>query len=371
MIRAAAFVLLLAFAGACSTSPEPEPRLRLAHARTPVTYGRTVQALFALRLVKAHSDPLQSGQLVAAAHLISAWYDLPPFDEASGEEEAYLRDFCRGAGFDAATTKACFERICRTVLGQLEEALVTFRALPTYRSGVDELLLDVEALKLELEFPPLAILALGEDRPALARAQRRRLPPGLPVFVSAEHFRVFESAGVPWTQLDRIREILERASALEEPAALSLFAGASEPTSQILFLLTTARAAGVRRVWVWGVHEGLAAAIALELVPETPVVETPAGETPAVEASVPETPAGGGVASPEPAPVTAFDPSPHATWGAALAALSRLAGPQDPVAVRVGALPVPAPEPPAPLPSSLPTLPSLDQVRDRMTAPAP
>ena len=359
MIRTAAWVLLLAFAGACSTSPEPEPRLQVPHAKTPVTYGRTVQALFALRLVKAHSDPLQSGQLTAAAHLISVWYDLTPFDEAAGQEEAYLRDFCRGAGWDTATTKACFERICRTVLAQLEEALVTFRALPTYRSGVDELLLDVEALKLELEFPPLAILALGEDRPVLARAQRRRLPPGLPVFVSAEHFRVFESAGVPWTQLDRIRDILERASALEEPAALSLFAGAREPTAQILFLLTTARAAGVRRVWVWGVHEGLAAAVAIELVPEVPVGEDVAQAEPAS-------------AQAEPASAPVVDLSPYATWGAALAAISRVAGPQDPVAVRVGALPRPASESSAPLVAApIPALPSLDQIRDRMTAPEP
>jgi hypothetical protein len=341
MIRAAACFLLSALAFACSTSPEPEPRFEMTHAKTPVTYGRTVQALFALRLVKAHSDPLQSAQLAATAHLISAWYDLPPFDEATGAEEAYLRGFCRDAGWDAPDTRACFERICRTVLLQLETALHRFRALPNHDSGVDELLLDVEALKLELDFPPLAILALGDERPDLAFAQRRRLPPGLPLVVSAEHFRVFESSAIPWTQVDRIREILERAAGLEEPAAVSLFAGTREPTSQVLFLLTLARTAGVRRVWAWGRHDGLAAAVALELVPELPPEQDSGVEDP-------------------------MDLTSHPTWGEALAAASKKVRDLHPVMVRVGA----PPPPPEPDPS-LPNLPALERIRDKLSSPEP
>lgn len=345
MIRVAAWLLPLAFALACSTSPEPEPRFQIPHAKTPVTYGRTVQALFALRLVKAHSDPLQSAQLAATAHLVSVWYDLPPFDEATEQEEAYLRGFCRDAGWDTPDTRACFERICRTVLGQLESALHRFRALPTHDSGIDELLLDVEALKLELEFPPLAILALGDERPGLDLAQRRRLPPGLPLVVSAEHFRVFESAGIPWTQVDRIKEILERAAGLEDPAAVSLFAGAREPTSQVLFLLTLARTAGVGRVWAWGRHDGLAAAVALELVSQPP------SETPT---------------APEPGVQGPLDLTAHPTWGEALAAVSKKAQGQDPVAVWVGA----PPPPPEPDPA-LPNLPALERIREKLSSPEP
>ncbi|PKN21780.1 MAG: hypothetical protein CVU65_16255 [Deltaproteobacteria bacterium HGW-Deltaproteobacteria-22] len=331
-------VLQAGLLSACSTAPETEPRVFVRYATVPVTYGRTVQTLFALRLVKAHSDPLQSSQLAIAAHLASTWFSLPPFDEASGEEEAYLRRFCRIAGWDTPSTPACFEKICRTVLDQLETVLLEFREVPTYEAGVEELLLDLEALKVELEFPPLAILALGERRPELVRAQRRRLPPGLPVFVSEEHFRVFESTDITWTQLDRIREIFDRASRLEEPAALSVFAGTGEKTSQVLFALSLARQAGVNRVWAWGRQDGLAGAVELLLVPENPGQEDPA----------------------------ALDVSGFATWGAALAAISGHATGADPVAVRVGALPVPDTAA-----AELPVVPALEQLRHKLTQPEP
>ena len=346
---------LLLACSACSTVSETEPRMYVEHAMAPVTYGRTVQALFALRLVKAHSDPLQSSQLAATAHMISMWFSMPPFDEASGDEEAYLRRFCRVAGWDTPTTPACFERICRTVLDQVEEVLHKFRSVPTYESGVDELLLDVEALKLELEFPPLAIFALGEERPALAHAQRRRLPPGLPVFVSEEHFRVFESAGIPWTQLDRIRDIFDRASRLEEPAALSLFAGTGEKTAQILFALTVARQAGVRRVWAWGHHDGRSGAVELELIPENPLQVQPAAGSDGAQLTVSEPHNDG------------LDVSSFTTWGAALAELSRHAATGGPVALRVGALQIPVPADPA----ELPALPTLERLRERLAAPEP
>ncbi len=136
---------------------------------------------------------------------------------------------------------------------------------------------------------------------------------------------------------------------------MSLFAASDEKTSQVLFTLSLARQAGVRRVWAWGRQGGLAAAMELVLVPEQPGQAEPGAE-PGPEEPGQEEP------GTEPA---ALDVSGFTTWGAALAAISGHATGAGPVAVRVAALPIPGGA------VELPVVPALERLRHQLTPPEP
>ncbi len=273
---------LLAVIAACSTPVETGPRVYVRHALRPATFGRLVQTVNALRLVAARSDPMQAALPAALAHIVSIWYGLPSFDEGSQEEEAYLLRFCRGAGWEEGSVPDCAKRIYRTVLEQAGQAVLEFSRVPSLKQDAENIVLELEALRQEGEFPSIAVWHLGERRPGIASAQRRRMAPGLPVVVEKNNFFVFGSSEIPLTHPERIREIFEHASALEPPAAVSLLAASDARTASVLMVLGIARAAGIARIWAWGVHEGRSAAVELELVAERdPALASAEGSDPA------------------------------------------------------------------------------------------
>ncbi len=344
MIRKLVLLLLLATVAGCSTKPETEPLVSVRHGQAPVTFGKTVQTLFALRMVRSASDPMQSGAMVALAHATSLFYGLPPFDEASKGEEAWLRSFCHSAGQEVTSTPACMDWIFRETVDQLERAILVFRKVPAHEAVAAELLMDVEALRMEKGFPAKAIFALGENRVEFSRVHVRRTSPGLLVMVSDEHFRVFESSAVPWTRLDRIREILDRAAGLQAPSMVSIFSPKETRTAQVLFTLSLARASGIDSVLVWGQAEQLAGAARLRLVPENQRDNHP----------------------------QALDLSGFASWQEAAHRISETAGEEEvsilvPV-FRSPSLPVDESGDPQGL---LPTIPSLERIKQELVHPAP
>lgn len=337
-------LFLLFSATVCSTPQETGTRVFVRQLR-PVSFGRLVQTVNALRLASSRSDPMQAAFGAAMAHVVSVWYGLEPFDESSQEEEAYLLRFCRAAGWDEKTVSGCVRRIYQTVLEQASEAVLEFAEMPLLKEDAENLMLELESLHQEPQFPSLAIWMLGERRVKLAAAHRRRLPPGLPLMIQDGRFSVFGSAEVPLTETARIREILEHASALEPPAAVSLLAAEDERIGPVLMVLGIARAAGIARIWAWGAHDGRSAAVELELVAERPAL-----------------PEGMPVLDGNDAAADGVDVSGFSTWGEALASLS---GQKPPLRLRVPVFRS-APEQDATIP-----VPPLSEIRRRLIEPEP
>ena len=180
--------------------------------------------------------------------------------------------FCNAVGWKETSISNCARRIYKTILEQTGHAVFEFLQTPSLKEDAENLILEIETLRQEPQLPSRAIWSLGDKRVQLASAHRRRLPAGLLVMIREQNFSVFGSTEIPITNVIRIREILDHAAALEPPAGISLFVGADEPLGPVLMVLGIARAAGIFRIWAWGVHNAFSAAVEIELVDAHPTL---------------------------------------------------------------------------------------------------